>query len=343
MQNLMENAATIRIAANMMIASGNDTLSDGSKLTMELFESWDEDEQRAFVCNFLCERYDSLTAEERMAEVLKMDQVCHRCGARGEDGINLSPDASVGYTKMFCERCALSVLMAPPAEEDQTMQITVRPHPEWGWDARPSAPVRVHGLASRADLNGQTGKLLSFDKPSGRWCLRLDSGSGECVRIKATNFTLNQEFRFRVADDGSTTVRSLREKIRIKMGGSVYMSSQFSLWRALPTLARMEVDYIDERGVPRPKRLRDYSVGAHPDTRILNVLISPIVKTPNGKPEELDPESEYCKARVWPSWMSHREKVQAHAELFGEGEQARYEGPPNHPDVTTVSSFSVPR
>ena len=84
-------------------------------------------------------------------------------------------------------------------------------------------------------------------------------------------------------------------------------------------------------------------MGAHPDTRILNVLISPIVKTPNGKPEELDPESEYCKARVWPSWMSHREKVQAHAELFGEGEQARYEGPPNHPDVTTVSSFSVPR
>ena len=77
----------------------------------------------------------------------------------------------------------------------------------------------------------------------------------------------------------------------------------------------------------------DYGVGVEPvESRTLLVLISPMVKTANGMPEELDPSSQYCQQRVWPSWMSHAEKEQAHAELFGAN--GRYGGPPYHPDNT---------
>ena len=102
----------------------------------------------------------------------------------------------------------------------------------------------------------------------------------------------------------------------------------------------MEVDYVDDRGVWRPKRLRDYGVGVRPvESRTLLVLISPTVKTASGLPEELDPSSAYCRARVWPSWMSHSERERAHAELFGE--DGRYGGPPYHPDVTPVDSMPI--
>ena len=63
------------------------------------------------------------------------------------------------------------------------MLVSVRPHPDWGWDPAPAAPVRVHSLAARADLNSQTGTLLSFDEPPGRGCLRLNGAGGESVRI----------------------------------------------------------------------------------------------------------------------------------------------------------------
>lgn len=300
---------------------------------MDLFDSWDEDEQRAFVCNFLCERWDALSADQKAAEILKMPQKCHVCGASG-DGVQLSPDAAVGYTKLISATCALKVLQQEAAADgsDGKMLVSVRPHADWGWDPGPAAPIRIHGLAARADLNGQTGKLLSFDEASGRWCLRLD-GSAECVRIKRANFTFHSELKFRLPEDGSTLVRNLREQVKGKIAPNTYMASQFSLWLSSPTPTRMEVDYADERGVWRPKRLRDYGVGVQPvESRALLVLISDSVKTPRGVPEELDPESDYCKARVWPSWMSHAEKERAHAELFGE--EGRYEGPPHHPDVT---------
>jgi hypothetical protein len=41
--------------------------------------------------------------------------------------------------------------------------------------------VAVHGLQGRAELNGQTGTLLSFDAGKGRWAIQL---AAETVLIK---------------------------------------------------------------------------------------------------------------------------------------------------------------
>jgi hypothetical protein len=41
--------------------------------------------------------------------------------------------------------------------------------------------VVVHGLQRRAELNGQTGTLLSFDAGKGRWAIQL---AAETVSIK---------------------------------------------------------------------------------------------------------------------------------------------------------------
>ncbi len=43
--------------------------------------------------------------------------------------------------------------------------------------------VVVHGLQGRAESNGQTGTLLSFDAGKGRWTVQL-AASGETVSIK---------------------------------------------------------------------------------------------------------------------------------------------------------------
>ena len=335
MARLLVDAETMRIAANMMIASGADSLSDGSRLTMEVWDSWDEKEQRALVCNFLCEHWDGLSSDEQASALSKMAQECHRCGKRGGNGVYLAPDAHWGYTRLQCSDCALAYLLQPTSAEDEQMRVRVRPHPEWGWDPKPSAPVRIHGLAARDDLNGQTGKLISFDEPSGRWGLRVD-GTGECVRVRPANFVFHHILKFQLPLDGSTTVRDLREQVKGQLAPK-RMVSQVSLWLSSPALARMEVDYADERGVWRPKRLRDYGVqGSSVESRDLLVLISPLEKNASGVPVELDPSSDHSRSRVWPSHMSHAEKEKAHAELFGE--DGRYGGPPYHPDVTPVGS-----
>ena len=41
--------------------------------------------------------------------------------------------------------------------------------------------VVVHGLQGRAELNGQTGTLLSFDAGKGRWAIHL---AAETISIK---------------------------------------------------------------------------------------------------------------------------------------------------------------
>ncbi len=41
--------------------------------------------------------------------------------------------------------------------------------------------VTLHGLQGRAELNGQTGTLLSFDVGKGRWAIQL---AAETVLIK---------------------------------------------------------------------------------------------------------------------------------------------------------------
>ena len=162
------------------------------------------------------------------------------------------------------------------------------------------------------------------------------------MRIKKTSFTFHSELKLKLPQDGSTPVRELREQVKGKLTPNTYMASQYSLWLSGLAPARMEVDYKDERGVWRPKRLRDYGVdGARPvgEPHTLLVLISPLVKTANGMPEELDPSSRYCKARVWPSWMSKEEKEAAHAELFGA--DGRHEGPPHHPDVSRIGALPI--
>ena len=51
---------------------------------------------------------------------------------------------------------------------------------------KPTSPVVgdvvvVHGLQRRAELNGQTGTLLSFDAGKGRWAIHL---AAETISIK---------------------------------------------------------------------------------------------------------------------------------------------------------------
>ncbi len=43
--------------------------------------------------------------------------------------------------------------------------------------------VEVHGLKRRAELNGQTGTLRSFEAGKGRWVIRLGSGTLHNVRL----------------------------------------------------------------------------------------------------------------------------------------------------------------
>lgn len=186
MEQLLTNAETMRMGANMMIASGNDTLTDGTKFTMEVWDSWSEKYQRAFLCSFMIDRWDSLTPDQQAAEVSKMAQECHRCGKRGND-VQLVPDAGWGYSRLYCSDCALQQLMRPPGAQDEEMPARERQHPQPGWNPAPAASVRIHGLSARADLNGRTGKLIKFDEPSGRWGLRVD-GTGEEVRIRPANF-----------------------------------------------------------------------------------------------------------------------------------------------------------
>ncbi len=47
---------------------------------------------------------------------------------------------------------------------------------------KPTTPVEgdevvVRGLQGRAELNGQTGTLLSFDAGKGRWAIQLAAGT----------------------------------------------------------------------------------------------------------------------------------------------------------------------
>ena len=74
---------------------------------------------------------------------------------------------------------------------------------------------------------------------------------------------------------------------------------------------RLEVDAFDAAGVVYSTRLRDHgNLGPDndlrdPSSRTLEMLISPLVKTVNDLPQELDPDSEYSKRRTWPSAMAY--------------------------------------
>ena len=50
-------------------------------------------------------------------------------------------------------------------------------------DLQPGDRVVLQGLKSRDDLNGQSGRLLSFSDD--RW--RVECADGECVRVRAAN------------------------------------------------------------------------------------------------------------------------------------------------------------
>ena len=42
--------------------------------------------------------------------------------------------------------------------------------------------VLVHGLQGRAELNGQTGTLLSFDAGQGRWAIQLAAETVSAIK-----------------------------------------------------------------------------------------------------------------------------------------------------------------
>ena len=61
--------------------------------------------------------------------------------------------------------------------------------PGQGWVKCPGSVVRVHGLVSRADLNGLEGEIVELDRETGRLTLtmRLGDEQTEIVKIKAIN------------------------------------------------------------------------------------------------------------------------------------------------------------
>lgn len=334
---ILTNAATMRLFAEKMVQS-NIEMTEGSPFTMQTWDTWDEEEQRNFLIAFFIHRWDSLSAAAKQAEILNMPQECYRCGVTTP---HMTPCAGVGYSALTCSDCALKVLtgeIRPPGHD--TMIILVRPHSHWGWDPGEGAPVRFHSLQGRADLNGKTGKLLNFFEANERWGVRVDATS-ECIKVKSANFTYHAEIKLKLPSDGSTRTRDLVEDVRGKVG-TRYVPSQISLWREG---VRLEVDAFDAAGVVYSTQLRDHGLGPDddlrdPSSRTLEMLISPLVKTANGLPQELDPDSEYSKRRTWPSTMAYEEKVRRHVEMFGEDN--RYAGPPYHPDVTPVQSFGLP-
>ena len=72
--------------------------------------------------------------------------------------------------------------------------------------------VVVHGLQGRAELNGQTGTLLSFDAGKGRWAIHLAAetisikpGTMECCIRSSPLFTMcsYDDFLRQLSQDGS--------------------------------------------------------------------------------------------------------------------------------------------
>ena len=296
MMNMLADSESLRMAANMMIASGSDQLDDGSKLTMPLYDSWDDEQRRRLVTDFLRKNWESKSQERQAAEIAMMPKECHKCGSHGGKG-PMVPSAAAGFTRLICSSCEVQCNTSMGDEEEEAdemvMTVTVRPHPSWcsSW-LKPSAPVRIHGLVGKLHLNGKTGTLLALDTAAGRWGLRVDE-TGECVRIKPSNFTYSTEFTFRLPADGGTPVRVLRERIANKFGNTG-MPSQYSLWASEPNLERMEVDAFDERGVLRDRELRDYGVtaaaaSASSGCLLIHVLISSVEKTEQPDEPALDP------------------------------------------------------
>jgi len=223
------------------------------------------------------------------------------------------------------------------AVEKAQMEVTVKAHPKWNFDKEEGTTVILCELKSRADLNGQSARLLREDKATGRWTVALTSGdcTNDCISIKPANFTLGFRAHFKVNADGSTAVRHLRQMVRKKIDDS-YMSWQYSLWRGEQ---KLEVDTFDSDDVVKNTLLKDYGVDSRclPVARTIEVKVSQI-GNPDGSmpeiPQELDPDSEYCQKRAWPEWMSTEEKARRHEEMFGADHKD--EGPPYHPDVGAI-------
>ena len=106
---ILTNAATMRFGAEKMVQS-NIKMTDGSPFTMQLWDTWDEEEQRKFLIAFFIQRWDSLSFAAKQAEVLKMPKECYRCGMVPPHGV-MSPCAGVGYSALTCSDCALKVLL----------------------------------------------------------------------------------------------------------------------------------------------------------------------------------------------------------------------------------------
>ena len=282
---ILTNAATMRLGAEQMVKTGLMTTT-GEKFSMELWDSWDEVEQRNFLVEFFIRRWDDLTPAAKDAEISAMPQKCHKCGLASSDllareGRTLAPDAGVGYSALYCSICAMKVLANTPT----TMLITLRPHNNWSWEPREGARVRLHSLKGRADLNGKVGRLVCLVEASGRWGVRVDASS-ESIQVKPTNFTSHQLWKLKLPADGSTPIRDVIEQVRARVGMH-YRPSQFSLWRAGVLLGE---DTVDAAGAAFPARLRDYAADddlQDPATRMLDVLITPLNETTKDAPQEV--------------------------------------------------------
>ncbi|KAL1526981.1 hypothetical protein AB1Y20_015670 [Prymnesium parvum] len=290
MHKLLEDKASMRYGAEMMVMSRNVRMADGSLLSMELWDTWSEEEQKGYITQFLQQRWEKMSAAEKEAEARRMPQDCFKCGVRNsygaDDTVAMGPCPLVGYTRLICETCALKE--AKLSAQPSSMVLNVRPHPEYNWDPTEGAAVRLHGIRSRDELNGRTGKLLK--EFGARWAVRLDDSS-ETIKLKPSNFTPAVNLTFKLPPDGSTTVRELRDMVREKIGKR-YMPQQISLWRHGQ---RLEVEDFDAKWSVRDTLLRDHGLDANvadPTSLVIEVLVADALQENEDLRSEPDDEPD---------------------------------------------------
>ncbi len=157
-------------------------------------------------------RWDALSDHQKTAEVMKMPQQCHRCGA-DSSGTNFTPDASVGYTKLLCSQCCVRELMfaggrgrsgdnyddghdeddydetyrgaAPPGHPASSASSSERGSSSpWPVGSR----VRITGLVAAPQHNGKVGTVCgALDVGTGRLAVALDDAGAKKLKIKASN------------------------------------------------------------------------------------------------------------------------------------------------------------
>jgi len=183
-QSALTNARTMRLFAQKIEQSRFTATGSEEPFTLGLWDSWDAAAQRAFMTQFLIDWWDQMTPEQQQDEISQMPPVCHRCGSA--EGGALSPDAGVGYTKLFCSNCALQGLLGSDDASAGDRASGTRPSGVTrvatnGTAMTAGQKVCIHGVQSRPELNGKLGTVESVDARRGRCGVRLD---GELISLK---------------------------------------------------------------------------------------------------------------------------------------------------------------